>query len=223
MKILLIEDEEEITLFTKKGLESELFIVDTSDDGIKGENLARINDYDAVVIDYNLPGKNGIEICKSLRAVGRIYPIIMLTAEQDMATKLEAFSSGANDYLTKPFAIEELTARIRALMRTNSPIESNNYTELTYKDIYINLEKHIVTRADQPLQLRKKELVLLEYLMRNVGAILTRSMILEHVWDTNADPFTNTVDVHIQSLRKKININGAESLIDTIRGVGYRL
>lgn len=223
MKILLIEDEEEITLFTKKGLESELFIVDTSDDGIKGENLARINDYDAVVIDYNLPGKNGIEICKSLRAVGRIYPIIMLTAEQDMATKLEAFSSGANDYLTKPFAIEELTARIRALMRTNSPIESNNYTELTYKDIYINLEKHIVTRADQPLQLRKKELALLEYLMRNVGAILTRSMILEHVWDTNADPFTNTVDVHIQSLRKKININGAESLIDTIRGVGYRL
>jgi DNA-binding response OmpR family regulator len=223
MKILLIEDEEEITLFTKKGLESELFIVDTSDDGIKGENLARINDYDAVVIDYNLPGKNGIEICKSLRAAGRIYPIIMLTAEQDMATKLEAFSSGANDYLTKPFAIEELTARIRALMRTNSPIENNNYTELTYKDIYINLEKHIVTRADQPLQLRKKELALLEYLMRNVGAILTRSMILEHVWDTNADPFTNTVDVHIQSLRKKININGAESLIDTIRGVGYRL
>jgi two-component system OmpR family response regulator len=221
MKILLIEDAEEIAFFTRKGLEAELFTVDTAEDGEKGEYMARTNDYDALVVDYNLPGKNGVEVCKNLRKIGKKCPILMLTAEKDVERKLEAFSSGANDYLTKPFAIEELIARVRALLRPN--VENASYTEFIYKDISLDLKNHIVTRAQKPLNLRKKELALLEYFMRRPGTILTRSMLLEHVWDTNADPFTNTVEVHVQSLRRKLNFDSLEPLIETVRGIGYRL
>lgn len=221
MKILLIEDEEEIALFTKKGLESELFTVDVVHDGIKGENMALINDYDILIIDHNLPGKNGIEICDFLRKTGKKYPIIILTAENDMEKKISAFNCGANDYLTKPFAIEELVARSRALLR---PQHLNSNTEFSHKDLTIDLKKHTATRAQKTLNLRKKELALLEYFMRNPETILTRSMILEHVWDTNADPFTNTVDVHIRALRQKLNFESSlEPLIETVRGVGYKL
>lgn len=221
MKILLIEDAEEIAFFTRKGLEAELFTVDTAEDGEKGEYMARTNDYDALVVDYNLPGKNGVEVCKNLRKIGKKCPILMLTAEKDVERKLEAFSSGANDYLTKPFAIEELIARVRALLRPN--VENASDTEFIYKDISLDLKNHIVTRAQKPLNLRKKELALLEYFMRRPGTILTRSMLLEHVWDTNADPFTNTVEVHVQSLRRKLNFDSLEPLIETVRGIGYRL
>jgi DNA-binding response OmpR family regulator len=220
MKILLIEDEEEIALFTKKGLEAELFIVDSANDGEKGEYMARTNNYDALVIDYNLPYKNGIEVCKALRDAGKKFPILILTAEKDIEKKVEAFANGANDYLTKPFAIEELIARVRALLRHNPESSS---TEFSYKNITINLEKHIVTKAQTILSLRKKEMALLEYFLRNPGTILTRSMILEHVWDTNADPFTNTVDVHVRSLRQKLDVDNSEPMIETVRGIGYRL
>jgi DNA-binding response OmpR family regulator len=220
MKILLIEDEEEIALFTKKGLEAELFIVDSANDGEKGEYMARTNNYDALVIDYNLPYKNGIEVCKALRDAGKKFPILILTAEKDIEKKVEAFANGANDYLTKPFAIEELIARVRALLRHNPESSS---TEFSYKNITLNLEKHIVTKAQTILSLRKKEMALLEYFLRNPGTILTRSMILEHVWDTNADPFTNTVDVHVRSLRQKLDVDNSEPMIETVRGIGYRL
>ncbi len=220
MKLLLIEDEKDIAVFVKKGLESELFSVDVAHDGNEGERLARMNDYDALIVDYNLPFKNGIEICQSLRNLGKTYPIIMLTAEKEMKNKLDAFSSGVNDYVTKPFAIEELVARIRALLR-NTP-ESTSII-LKHKDLEVDLKNYIAKRSNKNLNLRKKELALLEYFLRNPGAILTRSMILEHVWDTNADPFTNTVDVHIRLLRNKINATGKEKMIDTIRGIGYRL
>lgn len=220
MKILLIEDAEEIALFTKRGLESELFTVDIAEDGEKGENMAMINNYDILIIDHNLPSKNGIDICKSLREVGKNYPIIMLTAEKDIEKKVEAFNNGANDYLTKPFAIEELVARTRALLRSKP--ESNN-TQFSYKDVTIDLKKYTATRAQKTLNLRRKELALLEYFMRNPDMVLTRSMILEHVWDTNADPFTNTVDVHIRTLRQKLNFDSLEPLIETVRGIGYKI
>lgn len=220
MKLLLIEDEEEIALFTRRGLESELFVVDVAEDGKQGEQMARLNDYDALIVDYNLPSMNGVEICQSLRLAGKKFPIIMLTAENDVEKKLAAFTNGANDYLTKPYAIEELVARVRASLRTNPQISS---VEFCHQDVCINMEKHTVTRAGKLLNLRKKELALLEYFMRNPGTILTRSMILEHVWDTNADPYTNTVDVHVRALRKKINIDNLEPLFETIRGIGYRL
>lgn len=220
MKILLIEDAEEIALFTKRGLEAELFVVDVAEDGEKGENMALINNYDLIIIDHNLPFKNGIDICKSLREAEKTYPIIMLTAEKDIDKKVAAFNYGANDYLTKPFAIEELVARIRVLLRSKNE-DINN--QLSFKDVTIDIRRHTATRAQKTLNLRKKELELLEYFLRNPDTILTRSMILEHVWDTNADPFTNTVDVHIRTLRQKLNFDSLEPLIETIRGIGYRL
>lgn len=220
MKILLVEDEKDIATFIKKGLESERFSVDVVDDGEKGERKACMNNYDVVILDHNLPGKNGTEICKALREKNKKMPIIMLTAEKDVDKKVEAFQYGANDYVTKPFAIEELIARIRVLLREH-PDESS--ATLTHDDIKIDLDKFAAYRADKLLDLRKKEFALLEYLLRNTNAILTRSMILEHVWDTNADPFTNTVDVHIRRLRKKLNEGHKKKHIETIRGIGYRL
>ncbi len=221
MKLLLVEDEKDISTFVKKGLESELFSVDIANDGLRGESMARMNDYYIVILDQNLPHKNGIDICQSLRETGRNVPIIMLTAEKEIEKKVQALTIGANDYMTKPFAIEELIARIRVLLRDNP--QQTTSTILTYKDITIDLDKFTATRDSCPLNLRKKELALLEYFMRNPDAILTRSMILEHVWDTNADPFTNTVEVHIRNLRQKLNENSEEKLIETIRGIGYRL
>lgn len=221
MKILLVEDEEEISLFIKKGLEANFFVVDVAENGNEGEKLGMINSYDVIILDYNIPEKNGLELCKIFRKKGKTFPIIMLTAESDIEKKVEAFSFGANDYMTKPFAIEELIARIKSLGKSSSNIE--NLDTISYDDLTIDLKKYIIKRADKEIDLRKKEFILLEYFMRNPGTVLTRSMILEHVWDTNADPFTNTVDVHIRTLRKKINDGFDKKLIDTIRGIGYRL
>lgn len=221
MKLLLVEDEKDISTFVKKGLESELFSVDIASDGTHGESMARMNDYDIIILDQNLPHKNGSDICKSLRDAGKKAPIIMLTAEKEVEKKVHALTIGANDYMTKPFAIEELIARIRVLLRDNSQQASSMI--LSYKDITLDLDKFTAVRNGHILNLRKKELALLEYFMRNPDAILTRSMILERVWDTNADPFTNTVEVHIRNLRQKLNENSEEKLIETIRGIGYRL
>jgi DNA-binding response OmpR family regulator len=220
MKILLAEDEKDIATFVKKGLESELFSVDVAVNGSQGELMARTNAYDVVILYHNLPEKNGIAVCDTLRKNGKNMPIVMLTAEKEVAKKVQAFQCGANDYMTKPFAIEELIARIHALLRDHP---HSNSTVLTHKDLEIDLDKFIAKRSEKLLDLRKKELALLEYFMRNIGAILTRSMILEHVWDTNADPFTNTVEVHVRRLRQKLNAEGKEQYIETIRGIGYRL
>ncbi|MFA5985902.1 MAG: response regulator transcription factor [Parcubacteria group bacterium] len=220
MKILLAEDEKDIATFVKKGLESELFTVDVAENGSQGERMARANAYDIVILDHNLPEKNGIDICDTLRKNGKNMPIVMLTAEKEVAKKVQAFQCGANDYMTKPFAIEELIARIHVLLRDH-PHSSG--TVLTHRDLEIDLDKFIAKRSEKSLDLRKKELALLEYFMRNIGAILTRSMILEHVWDTNADPFTNTVEVHVRRLRQKLNAEDTEHYIETIRGIGYRL
>lgn len=220
MKVLLVEDEKDIATFIKRGLESECFTVDIVNDGVRGESMARMNDYDIVILDHNLPHKNGMDICQALRDVGKTYPILMLTAEAGIDRKVQALTIGANDYVTKPFAIEELIARVRVLLRT---VDNGTNSVLTYKDIELDLDKFIAKRNGIILPLRKKELSLLEYFMRNVDSILTRSMILEHVWDTNADPFTNTVDVHVRYLRRKINENSDVKLIETIRGIGYRL
>lgn len=220
MKILLVEDEETISIFTKKGLEAEFFIVDVASDGKEGEKMARMNEYDAIILDHNLPNKNGIQICKSLRDSGDMCPIIMLTAENEVEKKVEAFDCGASGYMTKPFAIEELVARIRALLRFEN---KGKDMILSQKNIELDLKKYTAKRADKFMSLRKKEFALLEYFLRNPEKVLTRSMILEHVWDTNADPFTNTVDVHIRSLRQKLNEGFPDKLIDTVRGIGYRL
>lgn len=220
MRILIIEDEEEITSFIRKGLVSEHFVVDSATDGEQGLKLAGINDYDLLVLDIKLPQKDGIEVCREVRRKGKTFPIIMLSVKSDTHTKVEALNIGADDYLTKPFSFEELLARIRALLRREKKIIG---PRLKFADLEMDTIAHEVKRAGRLIQLNKKEFTLLEYFMRNPGITLTRSMILEHVWDMNTDPFTNTVDVHVRFLREKIDNRHRQKLIQTVHGYGYKM
>lgn len=220
MRILIIEDEKEIVNFIKKGLESEHFAVDVAHEGEKGLWYAKTNDYDVVILDIMLPEKDGIEICKELRKFKKSVPIIMLTVKNELDDKLKAFDAGADDYLTKPFSFEELLARIRALLRRGKVLKDD---KLKIANLTLDTKKHIVIRGGKPIKLSKKEFALLEYFMRNVETVLTRAMMLEHVWDMNADPFTNTVDVHVRLLREKIDKKHKRKLIHTVHGYGYKI
>jgi len=220
MRILLIEDEKGIADFVIAGLRTERFAVDWATTGEEGIRWARINQYDLGVFDVRLGDMRGIEVCKSLREKGKDFPIIMLSVVSDAITKIEALNSGADDYLTKPFFMAELTARIRALLRRE---KKTTGSVIQIGDLTMNLLTHQVTRANRPITLNRKEFALLEYLMRNPGVTLTRGMILEHVWDMNADPFTNTVDVHIRFLRQKIDVGHRVKLIKTVHGYGYKI
>jgi len=221
MRILIVEDEKEIANFLKKGLEAEHFAVDHAEDGEKGSLLAHTNEYDLVILDIRLPKKDGLTLCKELREHGKKYPIIMLSVESSTVSKIDALNSGADDYLTKPFSFEELLARLRALLRRQKDVM--NEPVINIEDLRMDTLGHVVTRAGKEIKLSRKEFSLLEYMMRNCGSLLTRTMILEHVWDMNTDPFTNTVDVHIRLLREKIDKNHKRKLIHTIHGFGYKL
>jgi len=220
MRILIVEDEEEIASFIKKGLEAERFSVDHADDGKKGLWLAKTNDYDLIILDIKMPEKDGLEVCRELREERKSPPILMLGVKTETSVKVEALNTGADDYLTKPFSFEEFLARIRALLRCGKAIAG---PKLKVADLEMDTVAYKVTRAGRPIKLTKKEFSLLEYFMRNVGAVLTRNVILEHVWDMNANPFSNTVDVHVQFLRKKIDAGHKRKLIQTIRGSGYKM
>lgn len=225
MKVLVVEDEKDISNFIKMGLESTGLVVDRAFNAEKGFFLAKTNYYDAIVLDVRLINdknieESGLDLCKKLRNDRVSTPVLILTVKGEIETKVEAFNNGADDYMTKPFAIEELVARIRALTRRGEAIQGDI---LKVEDLVLNANTHQVTRGKKEIVLTKKEYVLLEYLMRNKGAVLTRSMILEHVWDMNADPFTNTVEVHIRSLRKKLAQKGKPNLIHTIHGYGYKI
>jgi len=220
MRVLIIEDEEDIASFIKKGLEAENFVVDVALEGEKGRFLALTNEYDLVILDIKLPDIDGIEVCRKIREKKKTVPVIMLTVKTDVKSKVEALNIGADDYLTKPFAFEELLARIRALLRREKTTIGDT---LKVADLFLDTKSHSVKRAGRLIDLSKKEFVLLEYFMRNPGTVLTRSMILEHVWDMNADPFTNTVDVHVRLLRKKIDEGHRRKFIRTVHGYGYKL
>jgi two-component system OmpR family response regulator len=223
MKILIIEDEREIADFVTRGLEAERFVVDRAPTGAEGVEWAKANRYDLAIIDVNLGKKeSGLDVCAELREAGETFPIIMLSVTSDAATKVQALNLGADDYLTKPFFIVELLARIRALLRREKKIIG---PKLILADVVVDTLAHTATRAGKLLVLNRKEFTLLEYLMRNLGTTLTRSMILEHVWDMNADPFTNTVDVHISFLRAKIDSGrrDRDKLIKTVYGYGYKM
>jgi len=220
MRILIIEDQWEIASFIKKGLSAERFVVDTVDSGEEGIKLARLNKYDLAIIDINLPKIDGIEVCKNLRKYKKTFPIIMLRVKNETETKIQVLNTGADDYLSSPFSFEELLAIVRALLRRQKNIVG---PKLKVDNLEMDILSHTVTRAGKPINLRKKEFTLLEYLMRNEGLNLTRNMILEHVWDMNADPFTNTVDVHVKFLRDKIDKGHKRKLLHTIRGYGYKL
>jgi len=220
MKILLIDDDEAIRNFLKSALESECFEVDLAEDGEKGSFLSRTNDYDVIVCDYSLPKKNGQQICEEIRKDGKDTPILMLSVEGESHLKADLLNSGADDYLTKPFSLEELLARIRALLRRPNQIKNDI---LKIDDLIIDTKKHVVKRGEKIIYLTMKEFMLLEYLIRSKGAVQSRAIILEHVWDMNADLFSNTIEAHISNLRRKIDTKGKKKLIHTIPGRGYKI
>jgi len=220
MRILIVEDNKEISTFLYKVLTENSFSVDLAEDGEKGSFLARTNGYDLVVLDNVLPKKTGLEICQDIRATGKTMPILMLSERQEPATKAKLLDSGADDYLGKPFSLDELLARIRALLRRPKQITGDI---LTVDDLILNTKTHTVYRAKKEIHLSPKEFSLLEYLLRSQGAVLSRSMMLEHVWNMDTDPFSNTIESHILSLRRKIDLGGKRKLIHTVPGVGYKL
>lgn len=220
MRILLVEDEIEIANTIKEELEKS-FIVDVVHSGKDGEYQALMNMHDLIILDMLLPDSNGIDICKKLRAAGITTPILMLTGQYQINKKVLALDSGADDYLTKPFNFEELSARLRALLRRQKNTLSSNI--LSLEDLTLDLDKKVAMRQGKTINLPRKELYLLEYLLRNVGRVVTRNMILDHVWETENESFTNTIDVHIKYLRDRVDRPFAKKLIKTVHGMGYKI
>ncbi len=219
MRILLVEDEKNVAAFIKKGLEEEFYSVDIAEDGTEGLLMAKSNDYDLIILDIMLPGMDGIEICKKIREGDRRVPILMLTAVDSIESKVQGLESGADDYLTKPFAFSELLARIKALLRR----VPDTVSELAIDDLRMELLSRRVYRGNREINLTPKEFSLLEYLLRNSGRVLSRTQIIENVWGYNFDPGSNVVDVHIKFLREKIDSDSERKLIHTVRGAGYIL
>jgi len=220
MRILIVEDEKEIRNFIKSSLEAECFAVDIAPDGERGAYLAETNDYDLITLDNVMPKKSGIEVCREIRNSGKNTPILILSVKSETTTKVDLLNAGADDYLTKPFSVDELLARIRALLRRPKEIEK---AVLKIDDLELDTKKHTAKRGGQEIYLTRKEFVFLEYLMKNKGTMLSRSMIMEHVWDMSVDPFSNTIEAHIMSLRKKIDQPGMKKLIYTVQGRGYKI
>ena len=220
MRILVVDDEPEICTLLRRALTQHSFSVDVAQDGDKASSLARTNDYDAIILDNILPKKMGLQVCREIRAAGKTVPILMLSAIPESAVKVQLLDAGADDYLSKPFSMDELLARIRALLRRPKQISEDI---LTFADLILNTKAHTVYCAKKEIHLTPKEFMLLEYLLRNKGAVTTRSMILEHVWDMDTDPFSNTIESHILSLRRKLDGNCKGSLIQTVPGVGYKI
>ncbi|MEI6057989.1 MAG: response regulator transcription factor, partial [bacterium] len=187
---------------------------------IDGSYMARTTDYDVIILDHSLPGKNGVVVCEEIRAVGKAVPIIFLTVIGELHHKVDALERGADDYLTKPFSFEELRARVRALTRRPHKIEG---IILRVGDLVLDAEKQTVTRGGIGIYLTRKEFNLLEYLMRNHGVVLSRGVIMEHVWNAEGDPFSNTIESHILNLRKKINIGRRKEMIHNVPGRGYMI
>jgi heavy metal response regulator len=220
MRILVVEDEKKVAEFISHGLAEEGYAVDVSYDGDQGYFLAATNEYDAILLDIMLPKMDGIKLCEMLRTEDIHTPILMLTAKDAIKDKVKGLDAGADDYLTKPFAFEELLARIRALLRKKSLHQG---TRFQVDDLVLDTVTHRVTRADKEILLSVKEYALLEFLMRNAGSVVTRAMIAEHVWDINFETFTNVIDVYISYLRNKIDKGQKTKLIHTVRGRGYIL
>ncbi|MCR4274833.1 MAG: response regulator transcription factor [Candidatus Campbellbacteria bacterium] len=220
MKILVIEDEAIIRSVIRSTLLDEFFTVDTASDGEEGAFLAKTNEYDLIILDNILPKKDGISICREVRGCGKTVPILSLSVQGDTSTKVNLLDAGVDDYLTKPFCVDELIARVRALLRR--PFKANEDT-LTVDTLTLDSQRHTAQRGKEKLSLTRKEFMLLEYLMRNADYAVTRGMIMEHVWERDVDPFSNTIEAHILSLRKKIERPGRQKLIHTIPGQGYKL
>lgn len=220
MRILVVEDERKVANFIKNGLEEERYIVETASDGEEGLDLALNNEFDAIVLDVMLPKKDGFSVLNDIRLAGKKTPVLMLTARGTTEDRVQGLDLGADDYLAKPFHFEELAARLRSILRRSSPEKS---TKITCGDITLDTVSHLAYRFNQEIELTTKEYALLEYLMRHKNRILSRSMIIQHVWKHNFDPESNIIDVYIKRLRNKIEKDGTPRVIQSIRGVGYRV
>lgn len=220
MRLLVVEDDRKVASFIKHGLEEERYIVETSADGITGLEMAMNNPFDAILLDVMLPGKDGFTLLKELREAGVTTPVIMLTARGATEDKVAGLDLGADDYLPKPFHFEELAARLRSILRRSAPDKS---TKLRCGDLLLDTVSHLAYRFGSEIELTTKEYALLEYLMRNKNRILSRSTITQHVWKHNFDPESNIIDVYVKRLRSKIENENGKQLIQSIRGVGYRI
>jgi len=221
-RILIVEDEPKVASFVKLGLEKNGFSCEIAFDGSMGKRMFDAGDYDLIILDINLPYKNGFELCKEIRSSNQKIPVIMLTALGTTEDKISGFDSGTDDYLLKPFEFRELLARIRSLLKRVS-INETGGNILKYLDLEMNLDTYEVTRANRVIDLTQKEFALLEYLLRNRGRVLSRIDIAEKVWDINFDTGTNIIDVYVNFLRKKIDKDFSPKLIHTQTGVGYIL
>lgn len=220
MRILLVEDELKVASFIRSALEENSYAVDVTHDGEEGAYMAESTDYDLVILDLMLPKMDGFQVLKRLRARKPGMPVLVLTARGNIEDRVRGLDLGADDYLVKPFALAELTARVRALLRRGV---RESTTELRVDDLVLDSARRRVTRAGKPIDLSNKEYSLLEYLMRNCNHVVTRGMIAEHVWDSSFDSFTNVIDVYINHLRNKVDRNFGRKLIHSVRGVGYRI
>ena len=219
MRILVVEDEKKVAGFVKRGLEQEGYAVDLAEDGVDGQHMAETNDYDVVILDIMLPKKNGLDVLKELKEREIAAPILLLTARDSVDDRVKGLDIGADDYLTKPFAFEELVARLRALMRRGA----QGAVALSFSDLSLDPGTRKATRGGTEVSLTLKEYALLEYLLRNPKRVLSRALIAEHVWDQSFDSETNVVDVYINHLRNKVDSDPSKKLIHTVRGVGYVL
>ena len=221
MRILLVEDDTKIASFIIKGLKAEGFAVDHEDNGEDGLHMALTEPYDAAVIDIMLPKMDGLSLVENIRREKLKTPIIILSAKGEVDDRVKGLQTGADDYLTKPFAFSELLARLQALIRRSSDVAEPS--KLTVADISMNLITREVVRAGHKIDLQPLEFSLLEYLLRNAGRVVSKTMIMEHVWDYNFDPQTNVVESRIYKLREKIDKGFSKKMIHTVRGVGYVL
>lgn len=220
MRILVVEDEEKVSRFVARGLEAERFAVDKVADGASGLEFATLYEYDLIILDLLLPGLSGTEMLRRLREVNAHVPVLVLTARDGLGDKIENFEAGADDYLTKPFAFAELLARVKALLRRGAVNRSNG---IRVADLELDRLSQTVRRGGKRIELTAKEYALLEYLMANAGRVLSRTMIIEHVWDQSFDSVTNIVDVYVRHLRNKVDEPFEQKLIRTVRGVGYSI
>jgi len=220
MRLLVVEDEKKVANFIRKGLEEEGYAVDLAHDGEEGLGMALDQVHDLIILDISLPKMDGIGMLKKLRDANLKTPVLLLTVRATIEDKVLGLDSGADDYLTKPFAFQELVARVRALLRRRADTE---LTLLQVADLTLDPARHVVTRSGQKIELTSKEYALLHYFMQNSGRVLSRAMITDHVWNYDFDTGTNVIDVYVNYLRKKVDSGRKPKLIHTVRGVGYVL
>ena len=221
MRVLVVEDQKNVARFLAKGLREQSYAVDVARDGAEGFAMAEVAHYDLIILDIMLPNIDGFEICRRLRGRGSETPILMLTARDDLSSRIAGLDTGADDYLTKPFDFDELLARMRALLRRGS--REYRPPSIAVADLELDTNTHGVRRAGREISLTAKEFALIEYFLRHPGRVISRVEIAENVWDESFDPFSNTIEVYIARLRKKIDGESAVKLIHTRRGVGYVL